>query len=55
VVAPGLAGAARGSVALVRGEDQPDFSDLKVTFVARISAQVGLGWCVALLLRPDAT
>jgi DNA-binding CsgD family transcriptional regulator len=51
--------AAWGSVALVRGEGEPDFSDQEVKFVARISEHVGHGLRDALLreqptaCRPD--
>jgi DNA-binding CsgD family transcriptional regulator len=38
-----------GSVALVRGENQPDFTDQEVAFVARISAHLAYGLRDALL------
>jgi DNA-binding CsgD family transcriptional regulator len=43
-----------GHVALVRGEDQPDFSDREVAFLDRISAHLGHGLREA-LLRDAAT
>jgi len=43
-----------GGVALLRGEDQPDFSDQEVAFVARIGAHLAHGLRYA-LLREAAT
>jgi DNA-binding CsgD family transcriptional regulator len=42
-------GACWGSVALVRDQDQPDFSDREVTFVARIGEHIAHGLREALL------
>jgi DNA-binding CsgD family transcriptional regulator len=43
-----------GIVALIRGEDQPDFSDAEVAFVARVGAYLGHGLREALLREPAA-
>jgi len=44
-----------GIVALVRGEDQPDFSDAEVAFIDRIGAHLGHGLREALLREAAAT
>jgi DNA-binding CsgD family transcriptional regulator len=43
-----------GSVALVRGENQPDFTDQEVEFVARVSAHLAYGLRDALLREVTA-
>ena len=43
------AGACWGSVALLRGEDQPDFSDREIAFVARVGEHIAHGLRDAML------
>jgi len=47
-------GASWGHIALVRGENQPDFSDQEVAFVTRIGAHLGHGLREALLREAAA-
>ena len=47
-------GASWGHIALVRGENQPDFSDQEVVFVTRIGAHLGHGLREALLREAAA-
>ena len=47
-------GASWGHIALIRGENQPDFSDQEVAFVTRIGAHLGHGLREALLREAAA-
>jgi DNA-binding CsgD family transcriptional regulator len=48
-------GASWGHIAMIRGENQPDFTDQEVAFVTRIGAHLGHGLREALLREAAAT